>query len=76
VNLVVWQNVFERYRIPLLTSSLLGITGKLQKNGATVYIAVESCWRPRLEGARADRTTHAVPKNRGEPVATQSRDFR
>lgn len=49
VNLVVWQNVFERFRILLLTSSFLGITGKLQKTGATVYIAVERCWRPRLE---------------------------
>jgi error-prone DNA polymerase len=60
VNLVVWQRTFEKYRVLILTSSLLGITGKLQKNGATVYVAVESCWRPRLRRA---------------PGAAKSRDF-
>ena len=60
VNLVVWERTFEKFRVLILTSSLLGITGKLQKNGATVYVAVETCWRPRLD---------AVPES------SRSRDF-
>jgi hypothetical protein len=65
---VVWEKAFEKYRILILTSSFLGITGKLKKNGATVYVALESYWRPGLEA-------NPQATDRREAPTTKSRDF-
>ena len=60
VNLVVWKQVFKRFRTLLLTSTFLGVTGTLQSHTNVVHLVVEECWKPRLEE---------------QPVDAGSRDF-
>ncbi len=60
VNLVVWKQVFKRFRTLLLTSTFLGVTGTLQSHSNVVHVVVEECWKPRIEE---------------EPVDAGSRDF-
>ncbi len=45
-NLVVWEKVFKEYRTLILTSWLLGVTGRLQAAEGVVHIIAESFWRP------------------------------
>jgi error-prone DNA polymerase len=60
VNLVVWKQVFKRFRTLLLTSTFLGVTGTLQSHTNVVHLVVEECWKPRLKE---------------QPVDAGSRDF-
>jgi error-prone DNA polymerase len=60
LNVVVWENVFQRYAVIAKTVSFLGITGKLQSEDGVVHLVAEELWEPRL----------AL-----NPAATQSRDF-
>jgi len=48
VNLVVWQQVFARFALVLKTTSLLGITGRLQVQEGIVHLIADEVWRPRL----------------------------
>ena len=48
VNLVVWSTVFENYRKIILSSTVLGVTGKLQSHDGVVHLIVDSCWKPAL----------------------------
>jgi error-prone DNA polymerase len=45
-NLVVWEKVFKEYRTTILTSWLVGVTGKLQIAEGVVHIIAESFWKP------------------------------
>jgi error-prone DNA polymerase len=38
VNLVVWKQVAERYRAPLLNARLLGVAGELQIEGEVIHV--------------------------------------
>lgn len=61
INAVVWQDLSERYRKPLLRSKLMSITGKLQRGklqreGDVIYIVARSLedytwllWRSRTD---------------------------
>ena len=63
VNLVVWERVFSANRKVILTSPVLGVTGKIQSpagRDGTVHLIVESCWKPELSS---------------QPARTASRDF-
>ncbi len=53
VNLVVWEKVFNVHRKVILTSWVLGVTGKIQSRDGTVHLIVESCWKPELSSAPA-----------------------
>jgi error-prone DNA polymerase len=48
VNLVVWQQVFARFAPVLRTTSLLGITGKLQVQEGIVHLIADEVWKPVL----------------------------
>ncbi|HEY0477352.1 MAG TPA: error-prone DNA polymerase [Kofleriaceae bacterium] len=48
VNLVVWQQVFARFALVLKTTSLLGVTGKLQVQEGIVHLIADEVWKPRL----------------------------
>jgi error-prone DNA polymerase len=50
VNVVVWRKTYHLNRQFLLTHAVLGITGKLQKNGNAVYIDMRECWELRVPG--------------------------
>jgi error-prone DNA polymerase len=41
-NIILWPNVFRRYRRPLLESRILEVTGKLQKGGAVIHVVADS----------------------------------
>ena len=49
VNVVVWENVFQRYPVLAKTVSFLGITGELQTEDGVVHLVAEELWEPRLE---------------------------
>jgi error-prone DNA polymerase len=60
VNLVVWDNVAQRSRRALLQAALLGVVGKVQKDGAVLHVIAERLYdHSRLLGN----------------LITQSRDF-
>ncbi len=48
VNVVIWKNVFERYRILAKTSSFLGVTGKIQSESGVVHVVADSLWEPNM----------------------------
>jgi error-prone DNA polymerase len=48
VNLVVWQQVFAQYAPVIRTTSLLGVTGKLQVQEGIVHLIAERIWVPKL----------------------------
>jgi error-prone DNA polymerase len=48
VNLVVWARVFEEYATVIRTTSLLGVSGKLQKQEGVVHLIAERVWHPEL----------------------------
>ena len=48
VNLVVWSTVFEKFRRIILSSTVLGVSGKLQSHDGVVHLIVDSCWKPTL----------------------------
>ncbi|MEE8107229.1 MAG: error-prone DNA polymerase, partial [Planctomycetota bacterium] len=60
VNLVLWQQVFERFAVVAKTESFLGVTGKLQIQDGVIHLIAQELWRP-------DLTT--------QPVHPRSRDF-
>ncbi|MGE3543176.1 MAG: OB-fold nucleic acid binding domain-containing protein, partial [Kofleriaceae bacterium] len=48
VNLVVWQQVFAQYAHVIKTTSLLGVTGRLQVQEGIVHLIAERVWTPDL----------------------------
>jgi len=48
VNLVIWQQVFARFAVILRTTSLLGITGRLQVQESVVHLIADEVWKPVL----------------------------
>ena len=79
-NLVVWENLFDKYRKEIVQSRLLMVEGKLQIEGEVIHIVVQRCFNlskllrgmtasenedlPLLTLARADETTSPVPNER------------
>src|SRR5262249_23328547 len=61
LNLILWSTTFETYRHVATTSSLLVVRGKVERDGAVVYVLVEH-----LEPLRA----------KGQAMPSMSRDFR
>jgi error-prone DNA polymerase len=60
LNLIVWDSVVERFRRALLGAALLGVTGKVQKDGAVLHVIAERLFD--LSSLLGD-------------LATRSRDF-
>jgi error-prone DNA polymerase len=48
VNLVVWPKVFEQNPRLAKSVSLLGVTGRLQKQQGVVHIIAQKMWRPEI----------------------------
>jgi DNA polymerase III alpha subunit/intein/homing endonuclease len=48
VNLVVWQQVFQQYASIIKTTSLLGVSGRLQVQEGLVHLIAEHIWQPEL----------------------------
>ncbi len=43
-NLVVFENMFEKYRREILQSRLMMVEGKLQVEGEVIHVIVEKCF--------------------------------
>jgi error-prone DNA polymerase len=48
VNLVVWAQVFAEFATIIKTTSLLGVTGRLQVQEGIVHLICERVWHPEL----------------------------
>ncbi len=48
VNLVLWNQVWEEYKLLAKTLSLMGISGKIQSEEGVTHLIVEKVWEPRL----------------------------
>ena len=60
VNVILWRDVYERFRVAVKTLSFMGVSGPLQNESNVVHIVAESIWQP---------------KTGTEPVRRKSRDF-
>ncbi len=40
-NIVIWPRVFERFRRTVLTASLMGVEGKLQREGIVIHVVAD-----------------------------------
>ena len=49
VNLVIWRDRWKRDEILIRTSTLLGVTGKLQKQDGVVHLIVDTLWPASVE---------------------------
>ncbi|MEZ4649512.1 MAG: error-prone DNA polymerase [Candidatus Eisenbacteria bacterium] len=48
VNLVIWQQVYEQFRLEVKTSAFLGVEGKLQVESGVVHLIADRFWIPQL----------------------------
>ncbi|MGQ0723318.1 MAG: error-prone DNA polymerase [Candidatus Eiseniibacteriota bacterium] len=48
VNAVVWRPIFEKHSVVARTATVLGITGKIQKEHGVVHLVAEELWDPEL----------------------------
>ncbi|MFM7852438.1 MAG: OB-fold nucleic acid binding domain-containing protein, partial [Flammeovirgaceae bacterium] len=85
-NLVVFRNLFDKYRKEIIQSRLLMVEGQLQREGEVVHVIVKRCFNvsPLLQQliqtklSRADEKT-SNPDTRhksGEKVFHEGRNFR
>ena len=56
VNVVIWSQVYERFKLLVKTSNFLGVTGRLQVEEGVVHLVAESFWAPKglLAAAQVD----------------------
>ena len=75
VNLVVWPKVFQRYRLIILTTSFLGVSGRIQARYDVVHIVADRFWKAELPmEATADRPGGPLSRAR-QTLPLKSRDF-
>jgi error-prone DNA polymerase len=67
-NLVVWPSVFEQYRRILLGSEVMGVRGRVQREGIVVHVVAEELFD------LSDRLRALAPAN-DDPMP-RSRDFK
>ena len=88
-NLVVFENLFDKFRKEILQSRLLMVEGKLQVEGEVIHVIVQRCFdmtrllrrltevasdeQPILTLARADETS--IPAHAQEDVFHKGRNF-
>jgi error-prone DNA polymerase len=60
VNVVVWENIFQRYSVLAKTVNFLGISGTLQVEDDIVHLVAEKLWQPKVST---------------QPAKSSSRDF-
>jgi error-prone DNA polymerase len=46
VNVVLWTDVYEKYRLLVKTQPFLGVTGKVQVEDEVVHVIGERLWKP------------------------------
>lgn len=51
VNIVIWQQVWERYSIFVRTHSFLGVSGRLQQQHGVAHIVADHFWEPKVQAS-------------------------
>ena len=74
-NLIVWPAVFERFRKAVLGASLLGVTGRVQREGLVIHVLAEEVHDLTALLARLDGPPEATRHESGDRLAIASRDF-
>ncbi|MEF9605342.1 OB-fold nucleic acid binding domain-containing protein, partial [Paracoccus sp. PXZ] len=91
-NVVVWKKIFERFRRVILSSSMIAIYGRIQREGEVVHLVAHRITGLSRELAsvgerdeafplphgRGDEYRHGSPSSepRGRSIKVRTRDFR
>lgn len=77
-NLVVWAKVFEKYRRIVLGGSMIGIKGRVQREGEVVHIVAHHLidLSADLASVSSRDTESQVLHGRGDEIRVKTRDFR
>ena len=72
-NLIVWPQVFERFRRLILTAGLMGVRGRVQRQGIVVHVIAEdlvdlTALLRSIGGREEGAAAFAVPIGRGDAV--------
>jgi len=65
VNVVVWENLFQRQTVLAKTASFLGVTGRVESQGGVIHLIADELWVPEL--ARDDGGAQAP-----HPIGTRN----
>ena len=66
-NLVVWPQVFEKFRLVVMSASMIAVRGRIQREGEVVHLVAH-----RLVDLSAELATRRQPR-RGFPVVAWTR---
>jgi DNA-directed DNA polymerase III PolC len=76
-NLVVWPKVFEAHRRIVMGSRLLGVRGRVQREGLVIHLVAEQLWDWSAElDSIADIDDFHLARGRGDEVRTDPGDRR
>jgi error-prone DNA polymerase len=51
VNLVLWREIYERFRLLAKTAVVTGVDGRVQARDGVTHVVVEALWEPELAAA-------------------------
>jgi error-prone DNA polymerase len=76
-NLVVWPRVFDAHRRIVMGSRLLGVRGRVQREGLVIHLVAEQLWDWSAElDSIADIDDFHLARGRGDEVRTDPGDRR
>ncbi|RDD97647.1 DNA polymerase III subunit alpha [Paracoccus pantotrophus] len=78
-NLVVWQKVFERYRRVILSSSMIAVRGRVQREGEVVHLVahrIVDLSRDLASVGQRDAATAGQQGPEAGGIRVKARDFR
>ena len=75
-NLVVWQTLYEKQRRVVLTASMLGVVGRVQREGDVVHVLAYRLIDLSAELATVGARDTSIPDLHIDTLKVKSRDFR
>ena len=78
-NLVVWQKIFERYRRVILSSSMIAVRGRVQREGEVVHLVAHRIVDLSRDLASVGQREAACADQQcseAEGIRVKARDFR
>lgn len=75
-NLIVWPDRFERFRRTVMTARLLGVTGRIQREGLVVHVVVETLQDLTPELGRLTDAPAAATEAQTQPLRVHPRALR